>query len=101
MDPDYRAPATVQLVIPLAFHSLNNILAQKDTVSEVHTTQRSDRQKEPRSSDAWVSKRRITRPTMNMPRLATLCVACTHPSGQWLPSHLAVRRDMLECDAGF
>ena len=62
-----------------------NILAQNYPVSEVHTTHSSDRQKVPPSSDAWVSKRRTTRYTTNMPLLATaLCVTCTHPSGQWL-----------------
>ena len=34
-----------------------NILALKCPVSEIHTTQRSDRQKGPPSNDAWVSKR--------------------------------------------
>ena len=36
-------------------------------MSEVHTAQRSDRQKGPQGSDAWVSVSRITRSTMNMP----------------------------------
>ena len=63
-----------------------SILAQNYAVSEVHTTQRSDRQKGSPSSEHLGQQALDTRSTMSMLFFATAhCYTSTQPSGQWLP----------------